>query len=154
MNKALIAGLFLLSSNVFVVNDINAQEVEHVKGFECANELLPSIELLGRGSDFPSFVVEDVATELKRQHSQSNLVAIECIGEPRVEVASKPVEGNATQSVLKELSVTFPLKVDVQANNEEISLFVDHKYHVENMDTPTEKKVTQNFIVLNQIKTK
>jgi hypothetical protein len=155
MKKCTLLGLVIASVLSFTTPCLAADKDASEKttppllvGFECANELMDSIGLLGRGTDFPAFLGRDVSTELKRQDTRSHLVSVECVGEPELKASSTPiVESGVEQNVLSSLSVTFPLQLKIKNGKSDISLNVDQNYMVENMDQPGQQKVTQNFIV-------
>lgn len=155
MKKCILLGLVIASVLSFTTPSIAADKDASEKtntpllvGFECASELMDSIGLLGRGTDFPAFLGRDVSTELNRQDTRSHLVSVECVGEPELKAGSIPiVENGAEKNVLSSLSVTFPLQLKVKNGKSEFMLKVEQSYMVENMDQPGQQKVTQNFIV-------
>jgi hypothetical protein len=156
VKKSILLGLGIAYALTFTIPSIAAEDasekmnVPQLSGFECASELLKSIDLLGRGSDFPAFLVRDVSTELKRQDNRSHLISVECVAEPTLKASSKPLVVNGKeQNVLTKLSMTFPLQLKVKNGKSEMMLNVDQNYMVENMDQPGQQKVTQNFIVQN-----
>ena len=116
-------------------------------GFECADSALHVMDILGRGPDFPHFLISDVETELNRQNKGAHLLSIKCVGEPRLMANSKPVDGDNSQSVLATLSLTFALHIEVKNAKSVMALEVEQNYTVENLDTGTLPNVTQNFIV-------
>ncbi|MGS2719897.1 hypothetical protein [Paraglaciecola aestuariivivens] len=162
MKKSMFLGLLIapaLSVSSQVIGAEQAQQakptttainVMQLSGFECADELLASIAILGRGDDFPNFLAQDVETELKRQSKTSKLLALTCTGEPVIQMASAEVLDQGEQKqVLSTLSVTFPLNAQVKNGKQKIELNLEQNYLVENLDKPGQQKVTKNFIVKN-----
>ncbi|NCP65639.1 MAG: hypothetical protein GW763_06185 [Paraglaciecola sp.] len=131
---------------------ISADEQSEIKisGFECANDIMHIIPLLGRGPDFPDFIVKDIEKELDRQKKGSYLKKVECTGNPEIKVTTLAQESNAEMTELSSISVSFPVSLIVsQRNNRDFSmpLNVEQNYFVEHLDDPSKTKVTQNFIV-------
>lgn len=121
-----------------------------ISGFECANNSLNAIDLLGRGLEFPGFIVQDVANELIRQQAGSVLLSVRCIGEPELKAASLPDPENPGKSMLSKLSMSFPLDIQVQANKQtKMQLEVKQSYLAENLETDKQRKVTQHFAVIS-----
>jgi hypothetical protein len=151
VNNTILFAILLTFATPSAAEAVNTNQTIHppqLMGFECANEIIDSIGLLGRGTDFPAFLVTDVSKELNRQYDRSQLISVECIGEPELKAGSKPILENGTQQdVLTKLSVTFPLQLRVKNGISVITLKVDQNYMVENMDQPGQQQVTQNFIV-------
>jgi hypothetical protein len=119
-------------------------------GFECADSALHVMALLGRGPDFPKFLINDVETELNRQNKGSRLVSIKCTGEPELKAGSVALENDESKAVLSKLSLTIPLEIEVKHSSgvkNVMHLKVDQNYLVENLDKDDQAKVTQNFIV-------
>ncbi|ABG41743.1 hypothetical protein Patl_3237 [Paraglaciecola sp. T6c] len=152
-NKMCIGALSLLASvaDADVYTSIHESKTVEASGFECAEEALHVMDVLGRGPKFPEFLIKDVEIELNRQNKGAHLVSISCVGKP--ELMARNVadsQNNSGQSVLSALSVSFPLHLEVQ-NREGVknttSLDIEQNYLVENLDTGNLPTVTQNFIV-------
>lgn len=129
---------------------IHKGKTVEASGFECADSALHVMELLGRGPEFPKFLINDVETELNRQNKGSTLVSIACVGEPELKAGSVALESEPSKTVLSKLSLTIPLEVEVTHSSNKknvMHLKVDQNYHVENLDKDDQAKVTQNFIV-------
>jgi len=128
------------------------QQIE-VSGFDCAKDALHVMDLLGRGPDFPAFVIADVERELDRQESGSQLLSISCTGEPQLKASQAPAPEDNSKAILSSLSMSFPLSIAVthESNvNHVMHLSVEQNYLVENLDKNNQAKVTQNFIVKSQ----
>ena len=122
------------------------------EGFECAENAKSAIPLLGRGDDFPAFLLQDVERELKRQHASSVLKKATCASAPEVHATTMPVEGGT--EVLSKLQVIFPMHIEVEAGKDKriIKLHIQHQYVAENLETTDKRKVTQTFAVIRQNK--
>jgi len=118
-----------------------------VEGFECADEFLPSIHTLGRGTDFPQFLIDDIQRELNRQTPGTQLLSVSCIKEPTVEGKARefPSE-NGPQQVITDISATFHLLVKFAAGFN-IKTKINHGYEVTDFHT-AQPKVTQKFELL------
>jgi hypothetical protein len=147
--KFFIGALSLMTSIVQadVYPSIHEGKKVEASGFECADSAMHVMEILGRGPDFPSFLIRDVETELNRQNKGAHLLSIKCVGEPKLMANGNAADDENSQMVLSVLSVTFPLHVEVKNAKDVMSLEVDQNYTVENLDTGTLPKLTQNFIV-------
>jgi hypothetical protein len=129
---------------------IHQDKIIEANGFECADSAVDVLDILGRGPNFPNFLINDVETELSRQNKSSQLVSIRCTGEPELKAGSVALENDESKTILSKLSVTFPLELEVMHNSNVknmMHLVVDHNYLVENLDKDNQTKVTQNFIV-------
>ncbi|GBL04181.1 hypothetical protein [Glaciecola sp. KUL10] len=131
--------------------DINTIEVT---GFECANELLPSIHILGRGTNFPDFLTEDVSTEIIRQDYESIVKRISCLNEPTAEakfvdaaVTNEAESGKALDAV----TVNFPLGMVVYNGEEDWMMRVDFAYIVEGLVSAERPTVKKRFKVLETL---
>lgn len=140
------------TSQSFSLNVGDSVSNVKTEGFECAEESLSVLPLLGRGTEFPKFLLADVETELKRQAPTSELLKATCTAPPEVlaqvleEQNGKPVEGQ----VLTKLRIEFYLDLSVYTGNEVVPLTIEHVYFVENLETTDQRKVTQKFIVIPQ----
>lgn len=127
--------------------DINIDEVS----FSCADDLLPTIDILGRGTDFPAFLVEDVRKELKRQDPKAELLSIKCTGEPEITGVFEDVQSEGTtQSALDQLNVAFPVEMIVFTGEVNWMMIVKQGYQVTSLSTNT-PSVTQKFEVLDTL---
>ncbi|WP_102798351.1 hypothetical protein [Bowmanella denitrificans] len=117
-----------------------------ISGFDCADEVLEIVHLLGRGETPAQFVPADVQTELNRQHQGSELKSIRCTDAPELK-ASTAVEEGTEKQILTSLSMTFPVEATVSINGQTVSLKIDQQYLAENLDQAEGRKVTQKFIV-------
>lgn len=147
-----IVGLFAL----FMYNTAAFAEIKNtnidgidVSGFECADESLQALPYLGRGDDFPNFLIADVNEELKRQQASSILVSIKCTGIPELKAATSDTTGKDSKKLLSTLSMTFPLDLEIKNGTDVTKLTVAINYFVEHLDTSTANTVTKNFIVKN-----
>ena len=153
--QVFVAAILVTSAfaNAESVESIHAGKQVEVSGFECAKDALHVMDLLGRGPDFPAFVIADVETELDRQNKGSQLISISCTGEPVLEASQVALPEDDTKVMLSALSMSFPLSISVshESNiNNVMQLTVVQNYFVENLDKDNQAKVTQNFIVKNQ----
>jgi hypothetical protein len=145
---ALIALLAILTNPTLAKSKNPDQNSIQTSGFDCAQKFTNIIPMLGRGENFPAFLTRDIETELKRQNKTSKLISITCDGEPELKVSHINVEENGQQQqVVSKLSFTIPVEVLVKNGKQEMTLFVDQNYYVENLDKPGQQKTMQNFIV-------
>lgn len=145
---ALIALLAILTNPSLAKSKNPDQNSIQTSGFDCAQKFTNIIPMLGRGENFPVFLTRDIETELKRQNKTSKLISITCDGEPELKVSHINVEENGQQQqVVSKLSFTIPVEVLVKNGKQEMTLFVDQNYFVENLDKPGQQKTMQNFIV-------
>lgn len=145
---ALIALLAILTNPALAKSKNPDQNSIQTSGFDCAQKFTNIIPMLGRGENFPAFLTRDIETELKRQNKTSKLISITCDGEPELKVSHINVEENGQQQkVVSKLSFTIPVEVLVKNGKQEMTLFVDQNYYVENLDNPGQQKTMQNFIV-------
>lgn len=142
----LILGLSFSSfSSAQLLEPESKQEDQTVQinGFDCANEVLDVLPVLGRGNQFPLFLLRDIQTELERQHSQSKLLAATCQNPPEMLGATTQ---DAEQQLTK-LNITFDLLIKVDTGVGVQELDIKHAYFAENLQTEGQQKVTQRFIV-------
>ena len=129
------------------IKSINEGNTIDVSGFDCAEESAHMIEWLGRGKDYRSFVIADVEKSLYDQQPGSQLLKIECTGEPELLTGALPQNGDETKAIVTRFSATFPLKATVNLSGTVWVLIIDQNYYAENLNTPSERKLTQNFTV-------
>ena len=122
-----------------------------VESFKCAQELLPSIDILGRGTDYPNFLIKDIHTELLRQDDDTEILEIKCSGEPKIEgmFAELEMEGE-TQTALDQLSVKFPVEMLVDTGTTVWIMHVEHNYRVSSLAKGSPKLV-QTFDVIETL---
>jgi hypothetical protein len=150
MKKQFYIGALSLMASIAqadVYPSIHEGKEVDASGFECADSAMHVMDILGRGPDFPNFIISDVETELNRQNKGAHLLSIKCVGEPKLMANSNAVDSDNSQIVLATLSLTFPLQVEVKNGNSIMALEVEQNYTVEGLDTGTLPNVTQNFIV-------
>ena len=156
MKRQVVVAVLLVTAafaNAESVESIHAGKQVEVSGFDCAKDALHVMDLLGRGPDFPGFVIADVETELDRQEEGSQLLSISCTGEPQLEAGQIPAPEDKSKNILSSLSMSFPLNISVINDGDThnvMYLTVVQNYLVENLDKDNQVKVTQNFIVKNQ----
>ncbi|MBC3764946.1 hypothetical protein [Neptunicella marina] len=143
------ASLLLVQSlSVFATKTNESSNPVKMNGFECANEVLDVVGLLGRGDDFPQFLASDIEAELKRQDNNSILGYVKCVGKPELKAATKQSMVNGEyQNIITKFSLTFPLKLKVKNGKKTLFINVSQNYVVNNFDQPDKRTVTQNFIV-------
>jgi hypothetical protein len=110
------------------------------------------IEWLGLGKDYRKFVVSDVEGELYKQQPGSQLMKLQCTAEPEFLTNALPQNGDESKAILTRFSVTFPLEATVNLGVEVWVLTIDQNYYAENLNTPNERKLTQNFTVKGSAK--
>jgi hypothetical protein len=150
MKKQFYIGALSLMASIAqadVYPSIHEGKEVDASGFECADSAMHVMDILGRGPDFPNFIISDVESELNRQNTGAHLLSIKCVGEPKLMANSNAVDSDNSQKVLATLSLTFPLQVEVKNGNNIMALEVEQNYTVEGLDTGTLPNVTQNFIV-------
>ncbi len=139
----------LLSSSVMAdtVDSINEGRQIEVSGFNCADESIHMIEWLGLGKDYQSFLVKHVETELYNQQPGSQLLELKCTGKPELLTGALPQDGDKSKAILTRFSATFPLEATVNLGGSVWLLTIDQNYYAENLNIPSERKLTQNFNV-------
>jgi hypothetical protein len=153
MKKQFYIGALSLMASVAqadVYPSIHEGKKVEVIGFECADSALHVMEMLGRGPNFPDFLISDVEIELERQNKGSQLVSITCTAEPELMAGSVTLQGNSSKSIVSRLSLSVPLEITVSHSSDAanlIQLSVEQNYFVENLDKDNQAQVTQNFIV-------
>ena len=106
----------------------------------------------GRGKDYRSFVVADIEKSLYEQQPGSQLLKIECTGEPELLTGALPQNDDENKAIITKLSVTFPLKATVNLSGAVWVLNIDQNYYAVNLNKPAERKLTQNFTVKGSAK--
>lgn len=140
----LLSGVEVMAESIDSIN--KGQSIE-VLGFDCAEKSLHMIEWLGLGTDYRKFVVADVENELYKQQPGSQLLKLQCTGEPELLTGALPQDGGESKAILTRFSATFPLEATVNLGGEVWVLAIDKNYYAENLNTPKERKLTQNFNV-------
>jgi hypothetical protein len=135
-----------LSVSAMAERTKNESSIE-ISGFDCADKSVHMIEWLGLGKDYRSFVVSDVEKELSKQQPGSQLLKLECTGEPELLTGALPQEDGASKAILTRFSATFPLLATVNLSGSIWVLNIDQNYYIENLNIPEERKLTQNFTV-------
>ena len=143
----IIITLFSMSVLAESMNSINKGKTIEISGFDCADKSTHMIEWLGRGKDYRSFVVADVEKELYKQQPGSQLIKLECTGEPELLTGALPTNGDESKVILAKFSVTFPLKATVNLSGQIWVLSIDQNYYAENLNVPNKHKLTLNFTV-------
>jgi hypothetical protein len=128
------------------------EETPSAIGFECANEAMNVIPLLGRGDDFPAWLLKDIETELKRQASTSQLVQATCTAPPEILAAVLPKDENDPNQgdVLSQLRIEFYVDLIVNTGQSVIPLKIEQVYLANNLETMENRKVIQRFVVVKQ----
>jgi len=134
------------------MESINKGKSIEIYGFECAEKSAHMIEWLGRGKDYRKFIVSDVEGELYKQQPGSQLLKLQCTGEPELLTGALPQNGDESKAILTRFSATFPLKATIDLGGETWILTIDHNYYAENLNIPNERKLTQNFTVKGSTK--
>jgi hypothetical protein len=151
--KLIICSALILSvlvSNAYGSTTETDMKVD-AESFDCAKELLPSIDILGRGTEFPAFLIKDISTELQRQDSKSELLSIKCTGEPEITGVFADVEQQGqTQSALEQLNVSFPVEMLVFTGEVNWIMQVRHGYSVSGLTTAS-PSVKQQFEVIETL---
>jgi len=121
---------------------------EH-EGFECIGEFEQNIELLGRGTDFPEFMLRDINQELVRQDGDSRLISAKCMEQPALKAGfvDMTIENEPTRS-LDTLMVTFPLEIFADTGSELWYMDIEMGYTVTGLVSAERPTVTKNFTVL------
>ena len=157
--KLIRPSLFVLfASFTALANDTNAasspnKQAQNVdfSGFECANNALPIIPLLGRGDDFPNFVALDIAASLKKQSKRAQVVAIECTADVQQQVFTQNrIINGKEQGVITGLEVIIPLTIVVENDKQTTKLAIEQIYKTTNLEQPEARKTVQTFKVLSQ----
>ena len=122
-----------------------------LKGFELATEGAHMYEWLGRGPDFPAFLVRDIETELYAQDAGAQLLSLECVAKPALETRAVPRNDGTSLANVVYFAATFPVVVRVMSSNRETwRLDVRHRYVMSNMDKPAERKLQMEFQIVAQ----
>lgn len=133
------------------MESINKGESIEISGFDCAEKSVHMIEWLGLGKDYRRFVVSDVESELYKQQPRSQLLKLQCTGEPELLTGALPQNGDESKAILTRFSATFPLEATVNLGGEVWVLTIDQNYYAENLNIPSERKLTQNFNVKGSV---
>lgn len=151
--KLCLASSFFIALNcnatALVDDNQNSQQQVEVINLNCANEYIELLPYLGRGINFPQFLVEDVNHALIKQNSASVLKRIECHSDVMVKTEVVAVEG-AKYQALSALEMVFPLFIDVQNSGKLYRLTVNHRYNSVNLELPAKRSTSQLFEVLQQ----
>ncbi|BFM05337.1 hypothetical protein [Halioxenophilus aromaticivorans] len=134
------------------MESINKGKSIEISGFDCAEKSVHMIEWLGLGKDYRKFVVSDVEGELYKQQPGSQLLKLQCTGEPELLTGALPQNGDESKAILTLFSATFPLEATVNLGGEVWVLTIDQNYYAENLNIPNERKLTQNFNVKGSAK--
>jgi len=88
------------------VQSINPDRQVSVSGADAAAGATHMYAWLGRGSDFPDFVVNDIEEELYRQTPGAQVLEVWFTGEPDLKTRAAREE-NGARAIVTGLSVTF-----------------------------------------------
>jgi hypothetical protein len=145
----LLSGVQVMAESMESINQ--GQPIE-ISGFDCAENCAHMIEWLGRGKDYRKFVVSDVEGALYKQQPGSQLLKLQCTGEPELLTGALLQNGAESKATLTRFSATFPLEATVNVGGEVWILTIDQNYYAENLNIPNERKLTQNFTVKGSVK--
>jgi hypothetical protein len=149
----LIAGIFVSTvATSESLDSINKGKFIEASGFACAHKVAHMLPWLGRGADYQKFVVSDVEQELYRQQPGSQLIKLECTGEPKVVTKALRQESDGSKAIVSQFSATFPLKATIRLSEEIWVLSIEQNYLAQNIDSPSARKLTQNFTVTGSTK--
>jgi len=122
-----------------------------LRGFELAAEGAHMYEWLGRGPDFPAFLVRDIETELYAQDPGAQLLSLECLAKPALETRAVPRNDGTALANVVYFAATFPLAVRVTSSSRETwRLEVRQNYVMSNMDKAAERKLQIRFDIVAQ----
>lgn len=110
------------------------------------------IEWLGRGKDYRKFIVSDVESELYKQQPGSQLLKLECTGEPKLLTWALVQNGDRSKAILTKFSATFPLTATINLGGEILFLTIDQNYYAENLNIPNKRKLTLTFTIKGSAK--
>ncbi|MFC3121953.1 hypothetical protein [Agaribacter flavus] len=140
----------------------NAEFSNHVelKNFDCAKEFESQIEILGRGSNYPSFIASDILEELIKQDEASQLISATCTSEVELGIKSIKIKNNGENATaIDYLEAKFPMELVVFNGEENWILDAAIKYEVNGLVSKQTPKLTKHFIVngsydMNRVKLK
>lgn len=115
----------------------------------CIGDYEPLLPYLGRGSNFPEFLVSDINTALLNQSATSLLTNIKCTSEVDVKIETFH-EKFGKQKLISSLELTFPLTLNVKNGNKTYQLEVAQRYKAVNLETADNRKASQVFEVKSQ----
>ncbi len=118
-----------------------------VVGFECIEELADRIELLGRGTDYPNFLIMDIKRELVRQDPRTKLTKAECKGSVELKVSLVDIEDSDAQA-LDYLKASFPIDIWVDFTAEKWMMEVSFSYEINGLSSQSKPTLKKEFKVL------
>lgn len=130
-------------------NAVEPQAEVELTNLDCASDYLAILPQLGRGEDYPAFLVRDIDAALKQQSASSILSKVECTSDVIVSTTSVEVP-ESENNALSSLKIVFPLLVEVVNGNTKYRLTVDQHYTAENLETFDNRQVNQLFEVKKQ----
>ena len=146
--------LFAISTTSYAetADSINKGNEIQVVGFNCADKIINMIEWLGIGTDYRSFVVADIEEDLYKQQPDSQLLKVECTGEPEYLTGVLPNKDGISKGILSRFTIVFPVVVTVNLRGAVWELTVQQQYKAENLNTPKERALQRNFNVISSAK--
>lgn len=146
--------VFLLSGfSSSYAADVNATTENNISysGFECAEGVMAILPILGRGTDFPHFILRDIEKALKRQSKHAKLVKAKCRDEVKHKIDTKKLEvNNQEQEVLTQLEVIIPITILVDDGPQTTELNVEQVYISNNLEQPDARKTVNTLRVISQ----
>ena len=130
-------------------SEVIAKNTPQLVGLDCVKDYESLLPLLGRGAEYPEFLVADIKNALLKQSSTSVLMKIECTSKADVKTGVLLGE-NENQRVLSSLELTFPLTVNVKNGDSTYQLDVAQHYKAENLETTDKREASQVFEVKSQ----
>lgn len=116
---------------------------------KCIGDFAENISILGRGSDFPQFILQDIHNELVRQDSDSRLISAKCESEPELKAGFSEIliDGELKQSI-DTLVATFPIEIFADTGDNLWYMDIKMSYAVKGINTASTPSLTQTFEVL------
>lgn len=115
----------------------------------CASDYLQLLPQLGRGDDYPRFLINDINAALKQQSATSILTKVQCTSKVNVETTSTTVP-ESEHEVLSTLQITFPLVIDLTNGPTKYRLTVNQRYIAENLESFHNRIANHVFEVVKQ----
>ena len=145
MNFKLMIAAGLMAVNLSTVAGDKAPDrwdpIAEKTDFNCADKIAHLLPFLGRGPDFPKFLIMDLEFSLDRQIAGSRIKELHCMGEPQVETTSSTVDTSGNDFV-ENLTVAFPVEFVVSNAMETEKKKADLIYVIKNVNSEGPKKVS------------
>ena len=133
-----------------VVQSIDGEMAIDVKGFELAEPDRHMMAWIRRGTDFPAFVVSDVAEELCAQDAEARLLSLTLTSKPVIETKLRQSPVDPAHGIVTAVAITLPIQLQVVSGvGDTWMLEVAAVYRAAHMDVPDEFSLNFDFNVIS-----